>query len=199
LRVTSVAAKTQVDPDSGANKVTGYDLMLQGVEAPITVPAKGLVPVVFTMKEMGIDYPVVFKDSPINPNFKIPNPNFDPSAVMSYPGGNMGTGTGMGGPGAPGGAMGSFGSGGRASGAGGAGSSAAGGAGKGDAEKGAESTEPQFLTVPRFDFIVQFIWQETLLTKRLEKQVEDWEKEKQKTGAPADTQGDLAATTKGGA
>ena len=51
----------QVDPDSGANKVTGYDLTLQGVEAPITVPAKGLVPVVFTMKEMGIDYPVVYQ------------------------------------------------------------------------------------------------------------------------------------------
>ena len=53
--------------------------------------------------------------------------------------------------------------------------------------------------MPRFDFTVQFIWQETLLTERLEKQVEDWEKEKQKTGAPAATEGDLAATTEGGA
>ena len=93
-------------------------------------------------------------------------------------------------PGSGGGMMGSPGAG---------GSAAGGGAKSGDGDKDAESSEPPYLKVPRFEFTVQFIWQETLLTERLEKQVEGWEKEKQKTGAPAAAEGDLAATTEGGA
>ncbi len=200
LRVTSIVPKVQADPDTGENKVTGYDLTLQGVDTPIAVPAKGPVPVVFTMKEMGIDYPVVYNDSPINRNFQIPNPNYEPPAGMGYPGGSTGSGGGMGMPGAPGAGSMMPGSGGGMMGSPGAGGSAAGGGAKsGDGDKDAESSEPPYLKVPRFEFTVQFIWQETLLTERLEKQVEGWEKEKQKTGAPAAAEGDLAATTEGGA
>lgn len=84
-------------------------------------------------------------------------------------------------------------------GAAGSGGAAGGGTKSGDGDKDAESQEPPLLTVPRFDFTVQFIWKETLLTERLEKQVEDWEKEKQKAGAPTATDSDLATTTEGGA
>jgi len=62
-----------------------------------------------------------------------------------------------------------------------------------------ESLEEPFLTVPRYDFVVQFVWKEVLLTERLEKQVSDWEKEKQKQGPqqpPADDE--LAANIEGG-
>lgn len=91
------------------------------------------------------------------------------------------------------------GSGGMMGSAGSGGGAAGGGAKSGDGDKDAESEEPPYLTVPRFDFTVQFIWKETLLTERLEKQVEDWKKEQQKTGAPAAAEGDLATTTEGGA
>ena len=43
------------------------------------------VPVVFTMKEMGIDFPVVLSDQPINKIFKVPNPNYEPPE-FGYPG-----------------------------------------------------------------------------------------------------------------
>ena len=77
LRVTAITPKSQVDPDTGGEVVGSYELTLQGVESPITVPNKGQVPVVFTMKEMGIDFPVVYSESPINRTFKVPNPNIE--------------------------------------------------------------------------------------------------------------------------
>jgi hypothetical protein len=67
-----------------------------------------------------------------------------------------------------------------------------------DADKDKESEEPQYLTVPRYNFGVQFVWKETLLSARLEKQASDWETEKQKAGT-SNGGTDLASSSKGGA
>ncbi len=106
LRVTSIAPTVQQDPATGAEIVSGYQLTLQGVENPIAVPTNGRVPVVFTMQEMGIDFPLVLDDTPINPNYRVPNPNFE-LPESGYPGGSgylggMGGRGGMMGSGPPG-------------------------------------------------------------------------------------------------
>jgi type IV pilus assembly protein PilM len=211
LRVTSNMPTIQQDPATGAETVGSYQLSLQGVENPISIPSNGPVPVVFTMQEMGIDYPVVFQDSQINPNHRVPNPNFE-LPESGFPGGSMGPG----GPGMMGGmgpgmmgpsAMGDMGAGsrpggGKPAGAGGnAGAPAKDADNNGDSQDGdkdKEPEEPPFLTVPRYDFVVQFIWKETLLSARLEKQATDWEKEKQKSGTSSGS-ADLASNSAGGA
>jgi hypothetical protein len=195
--------------------VSGYQLTLQGLETPVGVAADSFVPVVFTMAEMGIDFPLVLLDTPINRYFQVPNPNYEmPESGMpgrsGYPGtmgGPMGGGMGMGmgaglqipsttgGAGAtrPPGTSGLTPPSGSRGGAPGAKSDK-------DEDTDAGPQEEPFLTVPRYDFIVQFVWKETLLTQRLEKQISDWEKEKQKQGAQPPPAGDnLAANTKGGA
>ncbi len=72
LRVTSIIPTIQQDPATGAETVGGYQLTLQGVENPIPIPSNGQVPVVFTMQEMGIDFPVVFARIAINPTIAFP-------------------------------------------------------------------------------------------------------------------------------
>ena len=204
LRVTSNIPTIQQDPATGAETVGSYQLSLQGVENPISIPSNGPVPVVFTMQEMGIDFPVVFQDSQINPNHRVPNPNFEmPESGLS--GGSMGPGMmgGMG-PGMMGpSAMGDMGAGsrpggGKPAGAGGNAGAPAKDADNKDGDADKEPEEPPFLTVPRYDFVVQFIWKETLLSARLEKQASDWEKEKQKSGTSSDN-ADLASNSAGGA
>ena len=69
----------------------------------------------------------------------------------------------------------------------------------GNQDKDNAPQEPPYLTVPRYDFIVQFVWKETLLSQRLEKQASAWEKEKQQRGTQPAAGADLAANTKGGA
>ncbi len=199
LRVTDIAPVVQ--PVSGIDQVTGYQLKLEGVENPIPVSADGQVPVVFTMKEMGIDYPVVLSDQPINKFFKVPNPNFEPPE-FGYPGaggmgGNLGGPSSMGGPsgamlGMPGTGLGSS-----LTRGGGANASTA----DGEKKEGESETplEPPFLTVPRYDFTFQFVWTEKLLTERLEQQSADWEQQKQGVTAPPANEGDLAANSRGGA
>jgi hypothetical protein len=97
----------------------------------------------FTMDELGIGYVILAWDNPINRRFKLPNPNY------------VGTGT----------AQGSF----------GAFDTPMGipmpmpmpmGVGAKDEKKAPE--EQPFFEAPRYDFIVQFVWQEKPLAKRYE-------------------------------
>ncbi len=214
LRVTSITPNVQQDPATGAETVGSYQLTLQGVDSPITVPVHVSVPVVFTMQEMGIDFPVVVQDSQINPNHRVPNPNFE-IPESGYPGGMMGPGMagmmgGMGGMG-PGkfgrGGMGDSGSeplgppamgGAKPSATGGTAGSSATDANNKDGDKDEEPVEPPYLTVPRYDFVVQFVWKENLLSARLEKQASEWAKESPNSGASSDN-ADLASNSKGGA
>ncbi|MHB8969729.1 MAG: pilus assembly protein PilM [Pirellulaceae bacterium] len=202
LRVTAIVPTVQQDPATGTETVSGYQLTLQGVENPIPVLSDGQVPVVFTMREMGIDFPVVYSDNPINPTYRVPNPNYEMSE--SEAGGGMGPGqigmstsAGMLGPPGAGGMLGP--SGGLPSPAAGGGVTAAGTGDKkvGDKDGDKEPVEPPFLTVPRYEFVVQFAWKETLLSARLEKQASDWEKEK--ASGPSSGAETLAANTGGGA
>ncbi len=188
---THVTAITPVGPsvDGAAGDPTaGYQLQLEGVEAPITVAAQGTVDVVFTMKEMGIDFPLVLTNPPINKSFQVPNPNYEPPEGGYAGSSGLRSGGGLpGSPGTSGGSSLSPGGGGVA----GAGSNAAG-------TKPDETPEEKpMLTVPRYDFTLQFSWKETLLSDRLKKQAEDWEK--RKTSAPPAGDGSIAANTRGGA
>ncbi|MHB8864829.1 MAG: pilus assembly protein PilM [Pirellulaceae bacterium] len=218
LRVTSVVPTVQLDPATGVETASGYQLTLAGVETPIAVPSNGPIPVVFTMQEMGIDFPVVHSDSPINANHRVPNPNFE-MPESGYPAGG---GMGLGGPGMLGGATGMPGMLGPAGMGGGLGRPAGGGStssaagdntdssaegngnqprdnnGGQESNRNEEPEEPPYLTVPRYDFVVQFVWKEILLSTRLEKQADDWEQEKLKTGTSSGT-ADLAASSDGGA
>jgi type IV pilus assembly protein PilM len=187
LHVTAVSPITQ--PVDGREQLTGYQLQLEGLDEPISVAVGDMVPAVFTMEEMGIDYPVVVADQPIDESHQVPNPNYvPPESGMpggdGYPGGSGGYPGGMpGGMGTPGG---SFGSGG----------SSIGGNNGAEGEEGEEPEEPQYLTVPRYDFTLQYTWKETLLSDRLEAQAEKWTAKQQ--SAPA-AGGGLAANTSGGA
>ncbi|NLX54138.1 MAG: pilus assembly protein PilM [Planctomycetaceae bacterium] len=206
LRVVSIAPLVQPDPNTGADIVSGYQLALQGVETPLAVAADALVPVAFTMEEMGIGYPIVLSDSPINRTWTVPNPNYEmPEGGLpgGYPGSMRGP-MGAGGMGAVTGMPFSSTGGGMTRSPAGSGLRTPSGNRGGTSDDGAtdektESLEEPFLTVPRYDFVVQFVWKEVLLTERLEKQVSDWEKEKQKQGPqqpPADDE--LAANIEGG-
>ncbi len=209
LRVVSITPLVQPDPNTGVDMVSGYQLALQGVETPVAVAADALVPVAFTMEEMGIGFPIVLSDSPINRTNQVPNPNYEmPEGGLrggtGYPGtmggpmgmGAMGAGAGM--PRSPtgGGMTGPPAGGGLRASSGNRGGTSD----DGEADEKTESLEEPYLTVPRYDFVVQFLWKEVLLTERLEKQVSDWEKEKQKQGPQQPPAGDeLAANTEGGA
>ena len=59
--------------------------------------------------------------------------------------------------------------------------------------------EPAMLTVPRYDFVLQFAWKEALLSDRLEQQEAEWAKEKPNSGAAPAGDGSIAANTTGGA
>ena len=226
LHVTALTPVLQPDPNTGVDRISAYQMTLEGVESPMIVPVDGRVPVVFTMKEMGIDYPVVVVDSKINPMSRVPNPNFTPPET-GYPGGSGGTGAagrlggmmggGVGGAGGAGmlGPPGVGGAGGAgmlgppgAGGAGGAGLLGPPGAGGSYPPRGGgsaagkkedeEPQEPPFLTVPRYDFTVHFIWTEKLLSERLAQQAADWAKQG-KQGAQPGGDANLAANLKGGA
>jgi hypothetical protein len=97
----------------------------------------------FTMKELGIGYAILALNTPIR-NVTIPNPNYEQVVDLNQNGGF----------GSPMGPMGPMGPGGRG----------------GNAREAAKDdpNNPQFFTVPRHDFIVQFCWQEKPLNVRLE-------------------------------
>lgn len=199
LRVTSMQPMPPA-AERGNGPITSFELRLAGVENPIQVDANAVVPVSFTMKEMGIDFPVVIEDRPIDRQYQVPNPNYEPER----PGPNERAGSGgMSSPGvgnpsaSSGGASLSLG--------GGPGSSRGSGMGMGSGfgrsntpEEKEEPTEPPTLTVPRYDFTLQFAWKESQLSDRLQKQVDQWEEE-QPGGGTTSGGTDLAYNTSGGA
>lgn len=153
------------------------------------------------MKEMGIAYPVVAFDSPLEKDVKVPNPNYVPPAGLmpgESGGGPPGSPEEMGGGGGSAGASMSLGPEGGGFGSGGI---SGGGSGLPATKEDDVEVVPAFKLVDLYTFTVQFSWKETLLNERLEKQVSDWETEKQNapdTTPPAD-EADLAANLKGGA
>ena len=132
----------------------------------------------FTMKELGISFPILAIDSGEPQPVKVRNPDFEGSATgsagdgyaggmggpagmgmaggMGIPGGmGMPTAPGLGGPGLPGAA--------------GAASGTAGTGGAADAASGKKAdTTPPLLNVLKHSFTVQFVWQEKRLTDRLQ-------------------------------
>jgi type IV pilus assembly protein PilM len=203
-----IEAITPAASAEGADTGNAFDVKLTGVVDPIRLTADQKMPVIFTMEEMGIEYPVIIRSSRIQKEHKVPNPNFDPGDMPGYGSGGMG-GMGPGGLGGPGtgGAPGMPGGAGAGPGAGapglpgmpGSGSSFGSGSGAAGSGKGKddEPVEPQYLIVPRYDFTIQFVWKEKMLTERLEAQAKDWEsKPTQGTQGPADP--GLAVNVKGG-
>jgi type IV pilus assembly protein PilM len=138
------------------------NLREQTVELP-TGP--GQPPTRFTMKELGIDFAVLTVDPPIDHTNRIPNPFYEgtPGATGAYPGGTEGMMPGMmpgmgmtpGGMGAPGMGM-------------------PGGAAKPEKKENEkeEPKEPPFFIAPKYTFVLQFCWQQKLLTERLRERME---------------------------
>ena len=92
----------------------------------------------FSMKDMGIEFPVLVSYPPIDRRYTIPNPAYVPPTATAASGLEGGMPTAAARPATP----------------------AAGAA--------AQPTEPPVFKVPRFDFVVQFVWKERLRTARLE-------------------------------
>jgi type IV pilus assembly protein PilM len=169
-------------------------------------------PEVFTMKELGIGYVILAKSLPLDKTHKEPNPYYE--GPRTNTGGYGGSGMeGM----APGGmGMGGMVPGGMAPGGMGPGGMGPGGVGPGrppgsaagaDDEEEEKEVEPAFFDAPKYDFIVQFCWQEKQLTERLkqrdlarqqellEQQQETQEPTQEPTGVPDDS---VAAADSGG-
>ncbi len=97
-------------------------------------------PVKFTMKELGIDYVILARDPIFRDNFPIPNPNYTPPAAPATGGSFVGS----------------------------EGPSGYGGGFPGTAVQAKMDPEnPEAFFVRRYDFVVQFVWVETPLSKRL--------------------------------
>jgi type IV pilus assembly protein PilM len=138
------------------------NLREQTVELP-TGP--GLPPTRFTMAELGIGFVVLTVDPPIDQANRIPNPYYEPtlqapgSGVPGMPGmmdasGGMMPAMAPAMPAAPG--------------AGPPGSGA-----KTEKKEKEEPKEPPFFAAPKYTFVLQFCWQERLLTERLRKRQQE--------------------------
>lgn len=145
-----------------------------------TGPGKELVE--FSMEELGIGFPILAVETRIDKNYRIPNPYFEgsPDAAGSgrgarTPEGGLGLGDLTSKP-----------------------------AAKPEEEaKEKEDMGPPFYIVPRFDFVVQFCWQEVQLTERLQlKREQEEQAELERQNAPENqTQGpdaSVAANPTGG-
>jgi type IV pilus assembly protein PilM len=140
------------------------ELREQTVELP---SGPGLPPTRFTMKELGIDFPVLAVDPPIERNFQIRNPFYEgpPAGTGGYPGAAEGM------PGMMPGVMPGMGM--APAGVGAPGAGLTGGAAKPDSKKEKEEPkEPPFFVAPKYTFVLQFCWQEKLLTERLRQRAE---------------------------
>ncbi len=190
LHITAIQPVVPPPAAAGGEPIPGVQLQLEGIEAPITVAAQDFIPVVFTMQEMGIEYPVVTLNPPIDKNFRVPNPNYEPPEG-GYPGSAaMGRGTGLSVPGISGGNS--------LSPSGNSGSRSGNDTDDKGEKDGEKTDELPMLTVPRYDFILQFVWKESLLSERLKKQAEEWEKQGKGETTPSGN-GNIAANTTGGA
>jgi type IV pilus assembly protein PilM len=154
----------------------------------------------FTMREIGIAYPVLLKDQkPVVTT--VPNPDYEPQEGDGgmYGGGGSGGRGGLGGPGMAD----TGGSGGSLMGSGGFGGSLGGFGGLGSGGTGTEEDPdaiPPTLEVAKFDFTLQFFWKPTPLTERLEAKAqaaaEAAEKAALEEGSqpPAEVDGDSVAS-----
>lgn len=143
-------------------------LLKQLKEGIVSVPlGPGMPMAQFSMKDLGIGY-AILAYSPPKKQFWIPNPNYVPPVGGAIGGGVTG-------PGAPGGL-------------GGLGSAmpAAGGIpGAGATTAAVDPNNPEAFPVTRYDFGVQFVWQEKPLADRLKAIKEREEAEKAKAAAAA--------------
>ena len=148
----------------------------------VTLPGPDGQPHEFTFKELGFSHAFVLPSAPnaSQPEFKILNPEwvkrYGNSAAGMGMGGGMGgeMGSGMGGEmggmgmgGGPGGGMGMGGMGMGGMGMGGMGGS---GGGPGTGLPPEDPTCPKFFPAPKFNFVVQVVWQEKPLSLRIEAQ-----------------------------
>ena len=144
-------------------------------EQTIELPSgPGLPPTRFTMEELGISFPVLTVDPPIDQSHRIPNPFFEPVAPGS--GGMYGTMDMTGGmmPGmTPGGMM-------------GPGMGQPGAKTKPEKKEKEEPKEPPFFSAPKYTFVLQFCWQEQLLTERLRKRQQEQLQQQLEQQQPAD-------------
>jgi len=139
----------------------------------------------FTMKELGIGFVVLVHEPRIEHDYKLKNPLYEPTTTDA---GSEGYGQFGGGEGGP--TMGPVGIG-QAPGA--KPSEDGDGTGESDGETEEDPDILPFYDAPRFDFVVQFCWQEHLLTERLKKK---YEEDQASTGEDtgADTSGAEAPT-----
>jgi hypothetical protein len=138
------------------------NLREQAVELP-TGP--GLPPTRFTMAELGIGFGVLTVDPPIDQANRIPNPYYEANPLA--PGSGVPGMPGM--MDAPGGMMPGMMP--TVPGASGAGLPA--GAAKTQKKEKEEPKEPPFFAAPKYTFVLQFCWQERLLTERLRKRQQE--------------------------
>ena len=132
-------------------------------EQTVELPAgPGQPPTRFTMEELGIGFGVLIVDPPRAEMIQIPNPYYEgtqPGAASGMPGmmvpGGMMPGMAPAGVGVPGAGL-------------------AGGKAKPDKKKEKEEPkEPPFFSAPKYTFVLQFCWQEKLLTERLRKRQQE--------------------------
>ncbi len=136
------------------------NLREQTVELP---SGPGLPPTRFTMKELGIDFVVLTVDPPRPEDFRVDNPYYEgplqgtggyPGATEGMPGMMPGLGMAPCAQGVPGTGL-------------------PGGSAKPDKKVKEEPKEPQFFIVPKYTFVLQFCWQEKLLTERLRQRAQE--------------------------
>jgi type IV pilus assembly protein PilM len=149
-------------------------------------PKAGGEDVLFTMKELGISYPVLTTRFPIQKDYRIANPNYAGPAPKEQDGEDgatraPGNQTGYPNSGGIGGVFPSSGTGGSFPSSGFPGSGTGTGFSGGSSGMGnfADNNEPDvngempYYAAPKYDFVVQFCWQPKLLTKRLKEKEEE--------------------------
>ena len=114
----------------------------------------------FTMEELGIGYAILALETRIEHNHRVPNPYYEPPVRQTRPGAADPRGA----PGRTGGLGGTRGGLGARS---GAAQPAAEAPREEVGENGIDPDNPPFFVAPRYTFVVQFCWQERLLTERL--------------------------------
>jgi type IV pilus assembly protein PilM len=158
-------------------------------EQKVALPmGPGQPPMEFTMEELGVSYVILAAEPLIDKYHQIPNPFFEPE---TGPGGygygdsesSYGEGYGTPGYGTPGYGTPGYGT---------PGYGAAARPGTPPAEEEAEEPEgppePPFFDAPKFEFVVQFCWQEVQLAERLRQRRELLQQQQEAQGQPTEPQ-----------
>jgi type IV pilus assembly protein PilM len=153
------------DPETWAGTHVRDTLLKNLREGTLSLPIElGEALEEFTMEELGIGYGILAVERLIDHNHRVPNPYYEPPA--GGPGGGSGPGMGLG----PGMGMGAGMEGlGGLGGFGGGQQPPTGSPAKPRSKPGVdpEVENPRFFPAPKYSFVVQFCWQERLLTERL--------------------------------